>query len=466
MVQSLNQDGVKPVTQQLETVQITHGPVRRRLQTPVEVTVPAAQSPIEEAVQRYIIKSLSEEQPRLIPFALHNQTVKEMARQLQRYASGSTGTLYLYTRCLHRYCSWINRTPDQLIAECRDPEGDPDPKAQARHVRQLEEFIDCLQGEGLAPQTILNHVKGVKALYRTNGLSLELPQRLPSRLVSKGRTPTSDDLQRLVDLADLRGKVVVSMLALGGFREGTLCRLRYYHVREDLEAGVVPIHIHVEAEITKGKYHDYDTFLGREAVDYLKAYLDLRRHGSASGHIPPETMTDESPLIRDACSRKPRPISPVQVYKTIHDLFYRAGMLGPKKGRLYSVRPHSLRKYFRTQLTALGVPVDYIEYMMGHTISTYHDMEMKGIDFLRNIYAASGLSIRPRTQLGKMEALKEIIRAWGMNPEQILTREALSQPHRAHADPTSTEEDHLKALSNALRDMMRKELLDSRNISQ
>jgi hypothetical protein len=33
-------------------------------------------------------------------------------------------------------------------------------------------------------------------------------------------------------------KVIVSMLALGGFREGTLVRLRHRHVREELEKGI------------------------------------------------------------------------------------------------------------------------------------------------------------------------------------------------------------------------------------
>jgi len=59
------------------------------------------------------------------------------------------------------------------------------------------------------------------------------------------------------------------LLALGGFGEGTLIRLKDRHVRTDLEKGVVPIHVHVEAEITKGKYHDYDTYLGAEAATYL-----------------------------------------------------------------------------------------------------------------------------------------------------------------------------------------------------
>ena len=45
---------------------------------------------------------------------------------------------------------------------------------------------------------------------------------------------------------------------------------------------------------------------------------------------------------------------------------------------------------------------------MGHTISTYHDIRMKGIEYLRGIYIASGLSKRPETLLNKLEALKEI----------------------------------------------------------
>lgn len=86
---------------------------------------------------------------------------------------------------------------------------------------------------------------------------------------------------------------------------------------------------------------------------------------------------------------------------------------------------------------------------------------MKGIEFLRNIYAASGLSIRPKTRLSKIETLKEIIRAWGMNPEEILTREAMLQPHRTIISNSLTDADNseVQTLSAALKDMMRKELL-------
>ncbi|MCW4003053.1 MAG: hypothetical protein NWE95_03970, partial [Candidatus Bathyarchaeota archaeon] len=94
---------------------------------------------------------------------------------------------------------------------------------------------------------------------------------------------------------------------------------------------------------------------------------------------------------------------------------------------MYDLRVHSLRKYFKTQLLALGVQPDYVDYMMGHTVDTYHDIQSIGIDKLRNIYAASGLSIKQKTNISKIDALKEIIRAWGMNPEQLLTRNALTE---------------------------------------
>ena len=291
---------------------------------------------------------------------------------------------------------------------------------------------------------------------------LELPYRLSKRVIYSNRAPRPEELQRPIDLAGLRDKVIVALLALGGFREGALYQLQYRHVADDLERGIIPLHVHVEAEITKGKYADYDTFLGAEAVEYLHLYLEKRRAGSPEERTPPETITPESPLIRNTHSARVKPISPSRVHSIIHNLYREAGLLRGGNGRRYELRVHSTRKFFRTQLVALGVNRDYIEYMMGHKILTYHDVKMKGVEFLRNIYAASGLSIRPKTRVSNIEALKEIIRAWGMDPEEILTKKALAEPHRVYAGPRDREEDQVAALSTALKNMMRKELMNAK----
>jgi len=448
----------------MQAMTITHSPLGKKLKQPLTLSVPDIQNAADEKLQQYIIDSLSWKMPSLVPFSFNNNSTLELAKHLLRHRTGSTGTLYQYIYGVHRFSQWINAQPDQLIKTCQDTEGDPDPKALAKYSRLLDDFVGNLQAEGLAPGTISNHVKGVKALFRVNRLKLELPYSLSKRTIYSDRAPTPEELQHLIDIADIRLKVIVSMLALAGFRIGTLVKLQYRHVKRDLEKLITPIHIHVEAEITKGKYHDYDTFLGQEAAEYLRAYLEMRRNGSKTSKIPPENIHDETPLIRNHQTKQAIPLTPSAVHKLVHDLYVKAGLIQVKPfARRYDLRTHSIRKFFRTQMAALGVDRDYIEYMMGHTISTYHDIQMKGVEFLRGIYTASGLSIKPKTRVSKIDALKEIIRAWGMNPEEILTRQALTEPHRTVIDRNHMEQSQIQQLSIALKQQLLKEIRENQN---
>ena len=448
----------------MQAITITHSPLGKKLKQSLTLTVPEPQNAADEKLQEYIINSLSWKMSRLVSFTFDNTSTLELAKHLLRHCTGSTATLYQYIYGVHRFCQWANTQPDRLIESCQDQDGDPKPKALAKNSRLLDDFVGCLQAEGLAPGTVSNHVKGVKALFRINRLKLDLPYSLSKRTIYSDRAPTPEELQHLIDIADLRLKVIASMLALGGFRIGTLVKLQYRHVKRNLEKMITPVHIHVEAEITKGKYHDYDTFLGQEAAEYLRAYLETRRNGSKTSKIPPENIHEETPLIRSIQSKRAIPLTPAAIYKLTHDLYVKAGLIQAKPfGRRYDLRPHSIRKFFRTQMAALGVDRDYIEYMMGHTISTYHDIKMKGIEFLRGIYIASGLSIRQKTRISKIGALKEIIRAWGMNPEEILTQNALTKPHRTVIDHNQIEQNQIHQLSIALKQQLLKELRENPN---
>jgi hypothetical protein len=50
---------------------------------------------------------------------------------------------------------------------------------------------------------------------------------------------------------------------------------------------------------------------------------------------------------------------------------------------------------------------DCIKYMTGDTLGTCCSTEMKGMEFLINIGAVSGLSIGPKAQASKVEVLKK-----------------------------------------------------------
>ena len=131
-----------------------------------------------------------------------------------------------------------------------------------------------MQDRKLTPGRVQSCVGHVKSWYKINSSTITLPYTLSRRVTRKDRSPRPEELQNVLNVADLREKVKVSLPALSGFREETLSRLRYGHVREGLEANRTPFHCAVEIEITKGKYASYSTFIGGEAADYLRLYLE------------------------------------------------------------------------------------------------------------------------------------------------------------------------------------------------
>jgi site-specific recombinase XerD len=424
-----------------------------KLKQPIKVELQKMLASKEKGLVQYIINTFLSDRPAIIPFVFDNQSVLKMARHFLRHCSGSYDSCRSYTVQTQKYANWLGYSPDLIIQDAKPVGNIPDPQRVQNHTGYLSDYLAELQDEGLKPGAVNNYIKSVKTFYRVNGIKIELTEPLSRRVTHKDRAPKPEELNKLLDIADLREKFIVSGIALGGFREGTFSKLQYRHVKDDLEAGITPLHIHVEADITKGKYHDYDTFLGAEAVNYLKLYLQQRRQGTR--YQEPEQITDTSPLIRDKGRAQPKGVTPKQIRTIVHSLYVRAGLVTRTMGRYYDLRTHSIRKYFKTQLIALGTQADYVDYMMGHTVDTYHDIQSVGIDKLRCIYAAAGLAVRQKTQISKLETIKEMIRALGENPEHLLSREALSQG--ATTEKQDIENYQIGFLRNYLRQFIKEE---------
>jgi integrase len=464
-MQTLTKTDVTDMNELQGLITITWSPCGKRLKKPISINIPKTSTIGEKALLQFVIEAFSWKFPTLIQFSFDNDSMMNLIKHFYRHSIRSVSSLYQYVYGVYRFSEWACKNPDDIIADLVDDSGVASHRKINAFIDVIDAYLGDLTAQGLSPCTISNYIKAVKTFCKTNKIALSLPFTVKTRVKHPDRAPKPEELAKVIDIADLRGKVIVSMMALAGFREGTLAKLRYSHIREDYEANRIPIHIHVEAEITKGKYHAYDTFIGQEAVQYLRAYLELRKRGCKN--IPHEQIVDNSPLIRNANTKHMQPISQNAIYKIIHDLFFQAGLIvkteykskthvkREKVRTRYRLRPHSIRKYFRTQLGFLNtIPVDYIEYMMGHTVSTYNDVK-HNIEKLRGLYASSGLSIRPKTKQSKIEQLKLIIEAWGMNPNEILTRETLSMPHRTVVDPEQTQ---IEILNQTLKQAIVKEL--------
>jgi site-specific recombinase XerD len=439
-----------------------HSPKGYKLKTPTSVPLERVLEVGQEGLVEFILNALLPQRPRLIPLVLENKSLLQVGDYFCYDRNGSPATFYLYVNAIVRYTDWLNTSPDALLSDLRTDKGLIDMERVQKHIEFLRRYHRTLKDRRISPSRIANYVKAVRSLYGVNGVDIKLPYPLPRRIIRKDRAPKPEELQHLLEVADLRERVIISMLALGGFREGTLVRLRYRHVAEDLEKSIKPLHIHVESEIVKGKYSDYDTFLGEESVGYLSSYLNARRRGSIHPDIPPEQVTYDSPLVRDEMYEVPRPIGEKQLYKIVHGLYFKAGLLHKDQQGGYDLRVHSIRKFFKTQLIALGIQSDYVDYMMGHTVDTYHDMQSKGVEFLRGLYANAGLRIQPRTSVTPRDQLRTIARGFGLSPEEAARLLTSSEPHRTYATQEEREEHDIKVLCDAITERIKDKILPDR----
>ncbi len=121
---------------------------------------------------------------------------------------------------------------------------------------------------------------------------------------------------------------------------------------------------------------------------------------------------------------------------------------------MYNFRVHSLRKFFRTRLISKGVSESHADYWMGHITDTYNQVQSLSIEKQRQEYAASGLSIKPQTQITKLDTIKEIIRAMGEDPDKILTRTAQTEQAITSITPEDYANHHTQTLQQYLRQLL------------
>lgn len=425
-----------------------------KLKEPIVIELKKILDVKETGLIDYIIRSCLNERPSIISYIFENQSLVKLARHFLRHCSASHKSCMTYSINVKKYAIWLGYSPDLIIQDVKPVGAIPDPLKVQNHCGFLNDYLAELQDSGLKPNSINNCIKAVKSFYSANSAEVKLKEKLRRTVTYKDRAPKPEELALMLDKSAVREAFIIAGIATGGFREETFSKLKYRHVKEDLEANRFPIHIHVEASITKGKYHDYDTFLNVEACKLLKIYIESRKKGTIKSL--PETLTDDSPLIRNSRNgKKVLGVSGKTIRKEVHAIAVQVGVSKKlAEGWMYDVRTHSLRKFFRTQMSAAKLDDEIKEYMMGHTISTYEDVQSLGIETLRNLYTSAGIAIRPKTAINRIEQLREIIRAWGENPEEILSKDALLRGNQ-----TVTEDHQVKLLTSELKDLVKREML-------
>ncbi len=146
----------------------------------------------------------------------------QFSRQLFIRNSGSQGTFYCGARQIYHFCNWANRTPDNLVNNCKNLDGSPKLLGIAVIERLIDEYAAYLQTRNVAPNTVVNALRQVNRLFRSNYVELQLYSHRPATVIYECRAPTIEELRQIMNCANLQERLAISILATSGIRTNSL----------------------------------------------------------------------------------------------------------------------------------------------------------------------------------------------------------------------------------------------------
>lgn len=277
--------------------------------------------------------------------------------------NGSKATRSSALYSLHRWCAHAGEDPEALLRRKEFEQRRPEPRQRFETEDRLRAFAKGVRGAYV-------YAAYVKSFYAANHMPLDLrlvrppPQREPSVL------PDDAKLRALVSAAGSKQlKSLILFLADSGARIGSVLQLRYRHIRGDLEAGRLPCRVAFPAQITKGG-RAYVGFVGDDAAAALRDYLAWRTTDRVTKDVrgrkytlKGRPLTDESSLFE---SRNGKPLSKTTTILRIETAAFAAG-LNPTNRGLRAFHPYLLRARTQTIMEAQGLPLNWIDLMLGHS---------------------------------------------------------------------------------------------------
>jgi len=345
-------------------------------------------------------------------------------------AGKSLKTKTVYLSALRKYVEFRGLTPTELIDEI-DADRQLPVRDRGRVEHHVRRFIEYLQRDyelkgkdglpsgmrGMAPKSVSAYTGAILSFYGANNFQLKIktPRGAPKK--ENARKPLrADSVKRLVDHAgSLRDRAIILMMFQSGMDISTVCRLDYGDVADGLRRDECPLAINT----VRGKEQvAYVTFIGRDAVEALQAYLEQReaRLGPIALREPLFIKEQNKIALRER-------ISPKNIQDMMRQLAVTAGVVSDAeldRADINPCSPHALRAAFSTIMKLEGVNSEVVDYWMGHCVPYDAAYFVSIVDEMREIYREheAALSINraveqvqqlERKYNGKMETYDEII---------------------------------------------------------
>jgi hypothetical protein len=279
-----------------------------------------------------------------------------------------------YERRFIRFLQWVGckNNADDFLQKTR-----ADPKwAEDKIIEYIRIQKERVTQRKISYRSVGNFLKPVKLFLEMNlepneprptwtKISRILP---PKGRYARDRTPTREEIRKIVASDDMRVKVIGLTMASSGIRVGAWNYLK----REDLS----PIQrdgriVACEVIVYAATPDEYISFITPEAYIAINDYFQYReRYG--------EQLTSQSPILRNKFNiskpveklqteaERPRQLKHSAVKRLIERVLWDSGLRVEKKRRHEFAVDHGFRKFFKAQCEQVMKPIN-VETLIGHS---------------------------------------------------------------------------------------------------
>lgn len=238
---------------------------------------------------------------------------------------------------------------------------------ERNHESDINNFFTSIKDR--PPKSIKLGLSTVRTFFVENRIQVDdvVWRRIRRRIngkgaLSKDRPPTSTELKQILTHMDLKGRAFFLTLVSSGARDGEMLKLKL----SDIDFNKTPVIVDLKADYTKSGERRY-TFISDEAKAVLLEWLKCREAYIASSSFKVRGVLNSRGIKfteKSATDQRVFPFEYPVIWSMWNNALKKTG-LGAKDAGRYVLHPHTLRKFFRTEL-ATQIPVDVVEALMGH----------------------------------------------------------------------------------------------------
>lgn len=276
--------------------------------------------------------------------------------------------------------------------------------------RYITRYVMSLREMKLASNSIKSRLNPVFHFYEMNDVSLNKKKikMFKGEFIKKSRdrSYTHEEIKKILDISDLRMKIVVLLMASTGCRVGALPSLKLRNLERIDSENIYKITMY------EGSNEQYYTYCTPECASFVDAYLEYRQKNGEKLHADSFLIRDQFDITDiEQIRNKSRGVSIHTFHGIVDNALLKAGLKTTdhisRHNRKEVMKCHGFRKFFTTQLINSKVNPEIREMLLGHKIGLascyYRPVEQEFLD--EYMKAVNNLTVNQENRL-KMQVEK------------------------------------------------------------